>query len=72
MLVKSCIKISPSIQFGSVSENMNLIVKENVSSTVPPVTETTTAEGVAATQESEKGIFENIGKLMLIYSRRLF
>ena len=51
---------------------MNLIVKENVSSTVPPVTETTTAEGVAATQESEKGIFENIGKLMLIYSRRLF
>ena len=70
--MKSCIKIPPSIQFGSVSENINLIVEENVSSTVPPITESTTVEGVAATPESEKGIFENIGKPMLIHSRRYF
>ena len=67
LLVKSCIEILPSIQFGSVSENINLIVEENVSSTVPPIVETTTAEGVAVTPESEKGIFENIGKCMLIF-----
>ena len=72
MLAKSCIKISRSIQFATVSENINSIVEENVSSTVPPIAETTTAEGVAVTPEDEKGIFENIGKLMLIYSSRFF
>ena len=72
MLAKSCIKISRSIQFATASENINSIVEENVSSTVPPTAETTTAEGVAVTPEDEKGIFENIGKLMLIYSRIFF
>ena len=71
LLVKSCVKISRSIQFCILSEYVNFIVEENVSSTVPPIVEKSTVGGVAATPEDEKGIFENIGKLMLIYSRRI-